>query len=290
MFTKILVATDASEASNHLVACLGDLRKIGAQHVVLAHVINVQTVGAVSETTQRHYETKLQEQSRALQPMGYTTEAKVVWGVPFVEIESLAAQTGANLIATASHGRSMVAQALLGSTAQAILHHARLPVLLFRVQIMEENGGNTCRAACTQFFTHILHPTDFSETAERAFQELEQIVRQTKCAVTLLHVQDKAKMDPHLKHRLEEFNRTDQERLERRREHLLKAGAAEVRIHVPYGSPTGLILEQARAGGYSLILMGTQGRGFLKEVFLGSVAYNVARQAPLPVLFVPALR
>ena len=52
MFTKILVATDASDASSELIACLPNLRKVGAQHVVLAHVINVETVGAASGMTQ----------------------------------------------------------------------------------------------------------------------------------------------------------------------------------------------------------------------------------------------
>lgn len=88
MFTKILVATDASDASSELIACLPNLRKVGAQHVVLAHVINVETVGAASEMTQQQYEAKLEDQSRALQQMGYTTEVKVVWGVPFVEIRN----------------------------------------------------------------------------------------------------------------------------------------------------------------------------------------------------------
>ena len=55
MFTKILVATDASEASNHLLACLADLRKVGAQFVVLVHVINVETVGAPSHAVEWQY-------------------------------------------------------------------------------------------------------------------------------------------------------------------------------------------------------------------------------------------
>ena len=61
MFTKILVATDASDASSELIACLPNLRKVGAQHVVLAHVINVETVGAASEMTQQQYEAKLED-------------------------------------------------------------------------------------------------------------------------------------------------------------------------------------------------------------------------------------
>ena len=34
--------------------------------------------------------------------------------------------------------------------------------------------------------------------------------------------------------------------------------------------------------------MGTQGGGIIGEIFLGSVAHNVSRLAPCPVLLIPA--
>lgn len=71
---------------------------------------------------------------------------------------------------------------------------------------------------------------------------------------------------------------------------LEECGAARVDTEIPYGSPTQVILERARSNAFSLIAMGSQGRGFISEVFMGSVANNVARHAPLPVLFVPAMR
>jgi len=36
--------------------------------------------------------------------------------------------------------------------------------------------------------------------------------------------------------------------------------------------------------------MGSQGRGFIKEVFLGSVSNNVARHSAASVLLIPAVR
>jgi nucleotide-binding universal stress UspA family protein len=74
------------------------------------------------------------------------------------------------------------------------------------------------------------------------------------------------------------------------KQRLEQCGAARVEIQIPYGSPTRLILERARSNEHSLILMGSQGRGFIHEVFLGSVANHIARLAPLPVLFIPAVR
>jgi len=108
--------------------------------------------------------------------------------------------------------------------------------------------------------------------------------------VTLLHVQDKTKIDRHLKQRLEEFNRIDQERLERLRDELTRQGATSVDIEIPYGSPTQEILRLAAEDEDTLIVMGGQGRGFIREVFLGSVSHNVARYAAVPVLIVPPIR
>ncbi|MFW6129032.1 MAG: universal stress protein [Candidatus Aminicenantaceae bacterium] len=34
---------------------------------------------------------------------------------------------------------------------------------------------------------------------------------------------------------------------------------------------------------YTMIVMGSQGRGFIKEIFLGSVSNNVLRHATIPV-------
>jgi nucleotide-binding universal stress UspA family protein len=141
----------------------------------------------------------------------------------------------------------------------------------------------------TTCFRHILFPTDFSDTAERAFLYLEHIVGQTKSSVALLHVQDQTRIEKHLRHRLEEFNQIDSERLERMRQRLMECGAESVEIDIPYGSPTALILNWARNGRFSLVMMGSQGRQIVEEVFLGSVSHSFAC-LPLPVLFIPAVR
>jgi len=71
---------------------------------------------------------------------------------------------------------------------------------------------------------------------------------------------------------------------------LEQCGAEGVAVEIPYGLPVEEILQRSRSGDHSLIVMGAQGRGFFSEIFLGSVANQVARLAPLPVLLVPALR
>lgn len=53
------------------------------------------------------------------------------------------------------------------------------------------------------------------------------------------------------------------------------------------GKPHDFIVEEAKAKGIDLIVMGTHGRTGIKRVLLGSVAQNVIGQSPCPVLVVP---
>ena len=106
--------------------------------------------------------------------------------------------------------------------------------------------------------------------------------------MTLLHVQDREKIEGHLKDRLESFNETDLGRLERLKAHLMSHGAADVRIGLPYGLSKQEIVERANRSDISLVVRGSQGRGFLKKVFLGSVSHNIARHSDASVLLIPA--
>lgn len=59
-------------------------------------------------------------------------DAWMVWGNPQQEIVALANKLGVDLIVLGSHGRHGLAL-LLGSTANAVLHHAECDVLAVRV-------------------------------------------------------------------------------------------------------------------------------------------------------------
>lgn len=294
MFSKALVATDLSEASDHVLGCLPFLRALGTTEVLLVHVIYIRLrypeTGGRDEALIRSATPRLAEQSAVLEAAGFKVRTLMPVGIPYLEINRLSQEEDVSLIVVGSHGESTAQEVLLGSVSSGVIHHAVRPVLVVRLKITEENGGKRCEVACSDFLRHILYPTDFSDAAERAFRYVERMVESGCQRVTLLHVQDKVKIGKHLEGRLQEFNQIDWGRLERLQERLQAKGAADVRIELAYGHPTAVIVESARSGDCSLIVMGGQGRGFIEEVFLGSVAHNVARNAPLPVLLIPALR
>ena len=108
--------------------------------------------------------------------------------------------------------------------------------------------------------------------------------------VTLLHVQDSAKLSPHLDEKVEEFNRIDSARLEGMKKLLQERGEIEVDVLVKYGSPAVEIIKTVEEQVIQLVVMGSQGRGYVKEFFLGSVSGNVARKALSSVLLIPTKR
>lgn len=220
--------------------------------------------------------------------MGFQARAEVPIGEPHYEINRIAAARGASLIVLGSHGAGIARGLLLGSVSHEVLQTATVPALVVRIQLLDEEEGRRCAVACQDLFSRLLFPTDFSDTAERAFAFVEHIVKEARSAVTLLHVQDWTRIEPHLLDRLEEFSAIHRARLERMGARLTALGAKSADIEIPYGFPAPAITERARE--HSLVVMGSQGRGFILSEFLGSVTQKVLRRVPVAVLVVPPVR
>lgn len=147
-----------------------------------------------------------------------------------------------------------------------------------------------CEAICAGMLDHVLFPTDFSDNADHAFATVTEVAAHGAKRVTLLHVQDNARIGTHLKERLAEFDEIDGGRLSRLETELTRRGLANVKGSIACGSPLTGILKKSTEDGVSLVVMGSQGRGYVRELFLGSVSHNVARHAQVPVLLVPLPR
>lgn len=288
MFRHVLVATDLSEASTAMLSCLESLRLLGTEEVTLLHVLPVRDVGGLALRLRGLEWPALEAQQRALERMGYRVRAEIPIGEPHYEINRAAAERGASLIVVGSHGADIARALLLGSVSHEVLQTTTVPALVVRIQLVEEEGGNRCEAPYEDLPTRLLFPTDFSDTAERAFAFVEHIVQAARSSVTLLHVQDRSRIEPHLLHRLDEFNATDRARLERMAARLQALGAKSVEMEIVYGFPAPTIVERARE--HSLVVMGSQGRGFIRGEFLGSVTQKVLRRTPVAVLVVPPVR
>ena len=291
MFRRVIVATDLSPSSYAVVKCLGGLRAYGVKRCLLLLCLSMQEVtSAALSDTSAYIDSTLREQKDILQQTGYSVETRVVQGFVWRELNRIAAEEDYSLIVIGSRGRSMVGEAFLGGVAYDVIHHACRPVLLVRLKVTPSGGHECVRVDRCDFGEHVLFPTDFSETADQAFTYVATLVAAGAKRVTLLHVQDQARFDSHLLPRLHEFNAIDRARLERMKEALQQRGTADISFEVRYGSPFAEIIRVVRDRDVHLVVMGSQGRGFVKELFLGSVSHNVARHSDAAVLLIPAKR
>ena len=290
MFGKVIVGTDFSPASEVVLSCLPHLKAVGLEEVFLAHVIHVANTPGLEELLRQTYEPLLDQQSERLEAAGLKVTAEMPTGIPAVVLSDLAEKHDASAIVVGSHGRSLLGRVLLGSVSSSVLEHTARPVLLVRMAICQTEEGVSCDAVpFERMLERLLFPTDFSDASEHAFAGLRRIVAETHSAVTLLHVQDQVRLK-HLTARLQEFDRIDQERLDRMGGQLKEAGASNVDTKIVFGVPTRLIVREAAEIAPCLIVMGTKGRGAIEEVAVGSVAAGVARLAPVPILFLPMPR
>jgi universal stress protein A len=135
----------------------------------------------------------------------------------------------------------------------------------------------------------ILVPIDFSDGSKKALRYALPFAREHGAAITLLYVVAPA-------YGAGEYGSVDFAQLEaglkRSGEKELTRLAAELAGKVPadtlvrVGSAASTIARVAADLNADMIIIATQGRTGLKHVLLGSVAENVVRRAPCPVLVV----
>lgn len=288
MFKKILIATDLSASSDAIVNCMADLRSLDVEEIILFYACGVRHITALAENIKQSVESDLLRQQKKLEEQGFKTILEIAPGVPSEELKRVCKEKEISLVIIGSHGESMASHKLFryGGVTSEILHSHECPLLLIRTRIIEEKGIKTIETTCRNLNERILFATDFSDISIRAFLYVEQLVEAGCKKVTLIHVQDKVKLEKYLSDKLEEFNKIDSERLEMHKQQLLRKGAEEVEVKISYGVPAQEILKESK-NGYSLIVMGSQGRGFFNEVFIGSVSHNVSRHADISTLLVP---
>jgi nucleotide-binding universal stress UspA family protein len=126
--------------------------------------------------------------------------------------------------------------------------------------------------------TTILHPTDFSAHADRAFALACSLARASGSRLLVLHVAPVPQLQT------KRYYREEMEAALLRRQS--PDPALETGWHLLAGEAVPEILWLAREIRCALIVMGTQGQTGLARLLMGSVAEQVVRNAPCPVVTV----
>jgi nucleotide-binding universal stress UspA family protein len=287
MFAKVLIATDLSPASTCLLRCVGELKELGLKQAVLAHVIYVANTPGLENRMEVEDLPELRAQRQLLAEQGVEVVTAMPQGIVARELDALAEEHQVDAIVMATRGHGLL-RSLLGSVAFKLLQIARRPLFLAPVRVLGE--GDSCQVSvCLTSLQHVLVPVDFSENSAKVIAYLEQLLKISKVSVTLLHVIDAKFAEVNLSRRgLEDYRKLAADQLDALRQRLQQAGGL-VEADLVYGTPWKEIVERTRGERFTLVLMGSHGKGFFQEAMLGSVANEVSRQTEVPVLFIPSI-
>lgn len=135
----------------------------------------------------------------------------------------------------------------------------------------------------------ILHPTDYSEPSQYALRMAASLARDYKARLVLLHVA--STLGPELVTFGEVAKELEPEGYQHKlwdelRQLTLPGGDVTIELLLREGDPAREITRAAQDAGCGLIVMATHGRTGLDRLLMGSVAEQVMRTAPCPVLIV----
>ncbi len=154
---------------------------------------------------------------------------------------------------------------------------------------------------------NILYATDLSPNSGQVFRYALRMAVDNNAKIFVLHViEDVSVYNPiilggyisedKLKQILDDQNSSALKRLEKRMEAVSrvefegngdKAREFVAEVEIAHGFPAELILAKADSFDCDVIVMGTHGKGFISQTFLGSMAKRVLRRTRKPVFIVP---
>ncbi|MDR0776433.1 MAG: universal stress protein [Azonexus sp.] len=287
--TRILAATDLSDASRHAVNRAGRLAAELGCPLHLTHAItpglfdDIQRLLApnappLSLTLGNDANRQLQEIAGELARAGDSAiDCRVVFGQPVDALLEQAEANAADLLVVGSRGEGFLRQLTIGSTALRLLRKTQRPTLVVKNPV----AGPYRRA---------LVAMDFSPAALAALHLLRQIAPQAE--LVLLHaveipferqmhyagvnsdVIQQYRTQAQMKAMQQLRQLADDEQMPETTTHLL----------APSGNPTDLILEQVDIQDCDLIVVGKRGLHIVEELLLGSTTKHLLIEADTDIL------
>ncbi len=209
----------------------------------------------------------------------------------------------ADLVAVGFRGTSgIIEQFMLGSVSRAVVHAAKVPVLVVKSQLASEELAKQSLGPVARH-VHVLVAQDDPQFAERFAALLKQFAwpPETRgwamAVVRPMLIADlpdwlKLERDPDVAAMASAWELEHQQHLQAARGELekfrtiLPPSFTSAVLIVAEGRPAEEILAQVREQAIDLVVLGSRGSGTLKRLLLGSTSEQVLREAPCSVLIV----
>jgi nucleotide-binding universal stress UspA family protein len=301
IFKSILCTTDLSDFSNMSVYYSAALARVFEATLHLCHVIDLPIVSVHGEAftyppdyAQTLKEDALRQMDTLMKPLQVKWEPHVDMGAIAHTVSDLVGMTQADLVVSASHGRSGLKRLLLGSVTEQLLRSIRRP---FLVVTSPEKPDDLAEKKITQDTVEnfrlkkILVGSDFSQDSANAVTYGFSLAQDFQSELHLVHVvepfaySDALMPDPMTAEVQTDLNAL----LTGRLESLVPAEArnwCEVRTSCLAGMPHEELVKYAVLHAVDLIILGIRGRGLVETLLLGSTTDRVIRRVSCLVLAV----
>lgn len=143
MYKRILVPLENGPADEAILKHVTGLAKQLGSQVLLFHVAdgwaarNMEQLNLRESQEIKEDRAYLERVSEALRRAGVDADALLAAGDPAKEIAAAAEREKVDLIAMATHGHSLLGDVVHGTTATALRHVSRIPILMVRVPAPE---------------------------------------------------------------------------------------------------------------------------------------------------------
>ncbi len=273
MFERILIPLSAQESKEWVVGLVRGLLRDRRAHVDLLQLLPEErrAEGGAPD----HGGGRLEATRAELRRLGLTTSKGLAYGDAASEILArVQAEPPPSLVAIRTRPRKGLDRVLLGSVAERVIRRSPVPVLAIDPAVEE-----------TFAFTRILVPLDLHPLSTEVLPAVLELARIHTSEVVLVHV---VPLQPE-PFTYREFELRSPESVEALLEpHLEPLGRAglRARTRIEYGDAAEEILRAAREESADLVAMTTHGRRGPARWVLGSVAEDVLRHSPCPLLVV----
>lgn len=307
MYTRIVVPLDGSPRAERSVPVAAMLARSTHGSIILVHVLRtIGEFGPIIPTAsnaaildeERHEANAYLTRIAGLPVMsGIPTETGVFTGQASMAILDAVVAHKADAIVITSHGRTGMSRWALGSVAEHVVRHARVPVLMLR----EQGDSPAERLPDREYRPQVLVPLDGSSLSETALEPAAELAKAlTAPAPGSLHLMLVVSPFETAEARLE-----DEVAIETTKSYLT-AVAAKVRaqhndvsvtwsIAIDTDAASGIIRvaevsesseRTSGFGKYDVLAMATHGRTGLSRWMLGSTTERVLHATQVPMLVV----
>jgi len=293
-FRSLLIPVDLAPASDRVVGRVALLPLAEEARLTLLHVVPKSLPPRDQRRAEADAKKALVVEATSLAtnlPKGVNIEPIVKVGTPAVEIAKRAGTPKVELIVMGRGGGRALRDVFLGSTAERVIRHGQLPVLVVRLP----PRGPYRRPALA---------LDLDQAAHGILELLLRVIPPPRPSVEVIHAYDipyHGRIYPSLSEDdAEEYREHYRKKALREIGKLLATSLAQAKVapidapswrtHLRYGSPRTVIEKAVKKGDADLLVLGTHGHCGVAHAFLGTVAGDVLRQVACDVLVVPPRR